>query len=96
VIEGAPDADAMAGLRRWTAAARSGGAGFWMQLSHAGRQTPSAINPTPRSPSAVAVALPGKRFGQPVALSEREIGELIQRFARVAGVAREAGQQCAA
>jgi len=91
VIAAEPDAEARAALSRWTAAARAGGAGFWMQISHAGRQTPALVNPTPKAPSPIAVALPGNRFGRPVALTEPEILDLIQRFARAARVARETG-----
>ena len=91
VIAAEPDAEARAALARWTAAARAEGAAFWMQISHAGRQTPALVNPTPKAPSPIAVALPGNRFGRPVALTEPEILDLIQRFARAARVARETG-----
>lgn len=91
LLEGPVDGAKLARLRRWTSAARSAGAGFWMQVSHAGRQTPSLINPTPRAPSAVPLALPGKRFGTPVALDETEIRDLMARFVQAAVTAREAG-----
>jgi len=91
VIAADPSAEMLAALRGWTAAARAGGAGFWMQVSHAGRQTPALVNPRPKAPSAIAVNLPGNRFGRPVALPEAEILELVARFARAARVARETG-----
>jgi 2,4-dienoyl-CoA reductase-like NADH-dependent reductase (Old Yellow Enzyme family) len=91
VIDRPPDAEAMALLRRWTEAARSAGAGFWMQISHAGRQTPRAVNPRPRAPSEVAVDLPGKQFGRPTALTGEEIADVIDRFVGAAVAAREAG-----
>ncbi len=91
IIEGSPDAEAMTALRAWVQAARSGGAGFWMQISHSGRQTPRAINRRPKAPSEVGVDLPGKQFGQPIALAEEEIGVVIERFALAAVAAREAG-----
>lgn len=91
IVEGSPDAETIAALRAWVQAGRSAGAGFWMQVSHAGRQTPRAINARPLAPSPVAVDLPGKQFGQPTALAEDEIGVVIARFARAAVAAREAG-----
>jgi 2,4-dienoyl-CoA reductase-like NADH-dependent reductase (Old Yellow Enzyme family) len=62
-----------------------------VQLSHAGRQTPITINPTPSAPSAVPVALPGKQFGTPRALDEAEIEALIDAFGAAAAVCRDAG-----
>ena len=91
VITPAIDAESRAALKRVTQAARADGAGFWMQVSHAGRQTPSLVNPRPKAPSAVAVALPGNHFGQPVALEASEIEELIERFAFAAEAARDVG-----
>jgi 2,4-dienoyl-CoA reductase-like NADH-dependent reductase (Old Yellow Enzyme family) len=90
-IDGTEDAAALAALRGFSAAAAAGGAQVWMQISHAGRQTQKSINPHPKAPSAVTVALPGGRFGQPVALAAAEIPPLIARFAHAARVARETG-----
>ena len=90
-IDGTEDAAALAALRGFAAAAKSGGAAVWMQISHAGRQTQKQINPHPKAPSAVTVALPGGQFGQPVALESGEIPALIARFAHAARVARETG-----
>lgn len=91
IIAGPQDAQAMSALRAWTAAARRHNAGFWMQISHGGRQTPSIVNPTPKAPSAVPLALPGKQFGNPIPLNEDEIVDLTARFANAVAVAREAG-----
>ena len=91
VIDGPPAADAMAALRAWVKAARSGGAGFWMQICHAGRQTPRAVNRRPKAPSAIAVDLPGRQFGMPTALAEEEILQIIQRLVTAAVAARDAG-----
>ncbi|MBY0566855.1 MAG: NADH:flavin oxidoreductase/NADH oxidase family protein [Hyphomonadaceae bacterium] len=91
IIAGVQDDAAKAALRRLAQAARSGGAGFWVQLSHAGRQTPALVNPTPKAPSAVPLALPGKLYGVPVALTGVEIRAIIQAFADAAAVCREAG-----
>jgi 2,4-dienoyl-CoA reductase-like NADH-dependent reductase (Old Yellow Enzyme family) len=91
VIEAEPDAAMRAALRGWAKAARVQGAGLWMQISHAGRQTQRTVNPTPLAPSAVPVALPGKQFGVPREITEGEIQTLIARFAMAARAAREAG-----
>ena len=68
-------------LRRWTGAAKANGTAFWAQISHAGRQTMKPVNPHPKAPSAVKLGLPGGQFGEPVALTESEITDLIGRFA---------------
>jgi 2,4-dienoyl-CoA reductase-like NADH-dependent reductase (Old Yellow Enzyme family) len=90
-IDGSEDAAALVALTGFAAAAKSGGAEVWMQISHAGRQTQKNINPHPKAPSAVTVALPGGRFGEPVALTGAEIPALISRFAHAARIARETG-----
>ncbi len=91
VIAGAQDNDARAALRRWSDAGRGGGGGLWMQLSHAGRQTPALVNPTPKAPSAVALALPGKLYGVPAPMTEADIVLVVRRFAEAAAIARETG-----
>jgi 2,4-dienoyl-CoA reductase-like NADH-dependent reductase (Old Yellow Enzyme family) len=85
------DSGAIRALQNWSKAARSEGAGLWMQLSHGGRQTPSLVNPKPQAPSAVPLALPGKNFGAPVAMTAGDIGVVVERFAAAAAIAREAG-----
>ena len=91
VIRGKQDAEHLARLRAWSAAAKGHGAQVWMQLSHAGRQTNRWVNPTPFAPSAVPLNIPGVKFGTPVALNDVQILELIARFAEAAVVARETG-----
>lgn len=91
VLDRVPDVDMAARLARWAAAAKSGGGQVWMQLNHAGRQTPVRVNPRPKAPSAVPVALPGKQFGTPVPLEEAEIEALIGRFAEAARAAEASG-----
>ena len=91
IVAGPQGPEAMAGLRAWAKAARSKGAGFWMQLAHAGRQTPRIVNAHPKAPSAVGLKLPGNEFGVPVALTEEEILTSIERHVSAAVVAREAG-----
>ncbi len=90
-IAGPQDAEAMARLRGYARAGTAGGNHLWMQISHAGRQTPKIVNASPSAPSPVAVALPGGQFGRPVALTAAEIAGLITKFAEAAAIAREAG-----
>jgi 2,4-dienoyl-CoA reductase-like NADH-dependent reductase (Old Yellow Enzyme family) len=90
-IEGGQDAEQLSALRAWSAAAKRHGAHVWMQLAHAGRQTQRWVNATPKAPSAVPLAIPGVKFGLPVALRGAEILDLIVRFADAASVARETG-----
>lgn len=91
IIDGNEDAEALAALKRYAAAGKAAGSAIWMQISHAGRQTQKIINPRPKAPSAIALALPGGQFGQPVALTGDEIQGLVKRFAHTAKVARECG-----
>lgn len=91
ILDGATDAELLASLRRWVAAARAEGAGFWLQLSHAGRQTPRRVNRTPDAPSAVRLAIPGKQFGMPRAMDEATIVRTVERFANAAKIAQEVG-----
>lgn len=78
-------------IRRWTASAKAGGAQFWAQISHAGRQTMKPVNPHPKAPSAVKLGLPGGQFGEPVALTGAEIEDLVARFAAAAALCQEGG-----
>jgi len=91
IIDGPPSAELEAALARWARAATRGGNHFWAQISHAGRQTPKRVNPRPKAPSAVALALPGGQFGQPVELTATEIAGIVERFASAAAACRAAG-----
>lgn len=91
IIDQAPTPEMKAALKRWARAGTEGGNHFWMQISHAGRQTQKNINPTPKAPSAVDMALPGGRFGPPQPLAEAEIIDLIGRFTTAAVAAKDAG-----
>ena len=88
------DESGLAALTRLTAIARSGGAQFWAQLGHTGRQVDSAINPEPLAPSAVEIDIirgAGFSFAMPRAMTEDEIEHAIAQFARSAALARKAG-----
>ena len=91
ILDRRPDAAGREALSAMAAAGTRGGGHLWMQISHAGRQTPATVNPHPKAPSPVAVALPGNQFGQPVALTEAEILDLVERFGVAAETARETG-----
>lgn len=82
--------DDMDALRAWAKAGTSNGNHLWMQISHAGRQSPRYVTNQPVGPSAVQLELLGN-YAPPRALREDEILDLIQRFARVARIAKEAG-----
>ncbi|MEK6637395.1 MAG: NADH:flavin oxidoreductase/NADH oxidase family protein [Pseudomonadota bacterium] len=91
VIDGPPSAELRTALERWAKAGTAGGNHLWMQISHAGRQTPALVNKAPKAPSAVKVGLPGGQFGMPIALTPTEIHTLIDRFVATAVIARETG-----
>jgi 2,4-dienoyl-CoA reductase-like NADH-dependent reductase (Old Yellow Enzyme family) len=78
---------------RWAEAGKAGGATMWMQINHPGRQVQSRMPGVVWGPSAVAVELGkhSKRFGEPVAMTEEQIGETVTRFATTAGLAERAG-----
>jgi len=80
-------------LRRWADAAQSRGARLWMQINHAGRQSPKKVTAQPVAPSAVEFERgPLKTmFGRPRALTDREIHHFIAGFARTASMAKLAG-----
>ncbi|MGB5627007.1 MAG: NADH:flavin oxidoreductase/NADH oxidase family protein, partial [Woeseiaceae bacterium] len=91
VIDGPQESSQLAALEAMAEAGAAGGTHLWMQISHAGRQTPTLIASEPVGPSDVGVAIPGGRFGKPRALSGDEIRDVIERFAHAAGVAKRTG-----
>lgn len=82
--------DGMEALRAWARAGTRNGNHLWMQISHAGRQSPRYVTRQPAGPSPVKLELMGN-YARPRALEDSEIQDYIQRFANVAGIAREAG-----
>lgn len=84
------DGEARARLRRWAAAGTVGGNHLWMQISHAGRQSPRYVTNTPLGPSEEQLSILGS-FARPRALTEPEILDFVQRFAKAAVIARETG-----
>jgi 2,4-dienoyl-CoA reductase-like NADH-dependent reductase (Old Yellow Enzyme family) len=76
---------------QWARVAKSGGAAVVMQLNHAGRQTPRAINPHPLGPSTGSAVKMFRAFGEPRAATEEEIREIVRRFGEAAALAQRAG-----
>ncbi|WP_278185431.1 hypothetical protein [Marinobacter salicampi] len=92
-IDPVPDAGepgGMAQLKAWADAGTRHGNHLWMQISHAGRQSPRYVTGEPVGPSAVQLKLLGN-YARPRALAEAEIRDYIARFAKVARVAKDAG-----
>ncbi|MBO9448100.1 NADH:flavin oxidoreductase/NADH oxidase family protein [Ruegeria sp. R14_0] len=83
-----PDSD-LTKVSALVEAGKAGGAKMLAQLSHAGRQTPERVNPSPTSISDVRLDLPG--YGKPDPLTEEQIPGLIQKYINSAKVAQDAG-----
>jgi 2,4-dienoyl-CoA reductase-like NADH-dependent reductase (Old Yellow Enzyme family) len=90
-IDGAQSDEQKALLSRWAKSATENGAAIWMQIAHAGRQTPRSVCAQPVAPSAVPLRIPGNEFAPPRALTAHEIEEVITRFAHAASVAKSTG-----
>jgi 2,4-dienoyl-CoA reductase-like NADH-dependent reductase (Old Yellow Enzyme family) len=89
VIDGNGGLDA---LCRYAAAGTAAGNHLWMQINHPGRQTPAQVCGTPVAPSAVPLQnMPATQYAPPREITEAEILDVVRRWARVAGVARDTG-----
>ena len=77
-------------LRSWAKAGTRAGNALWMQISHAGRQSPRYVTREPVGPSDVQLDLMGN-YARPRTLREEEILGLVRRFADVAVIARDCG-----
>lgn len=80
-------------FRRWARIGRAHGAQFWLQLNHPGRQMQASLGQPTWAPSALPMALGSlsKHFNTPQAMPQAVIDEVIQRFARSARLAEQAG-----
>ncbi len=78
-------------LKEWSAAGTKNNSQLWMQISHAGRQTPGEINSSPMAPSNIRLKIPGKNYGTPVPMTEEDILDVIEKFVFTAKIARETG-----
>ena len=82
----------MEALGRWAACGTRNGTQLWMQLNHPGKQAPKGLNRETVSPSAVPFRPDLQAFfATPRELTDGEIEFIVQRFARAAGTARQAG-----
>ncbi|PIE70979.1 MAG: NADH oxidase [Deltaproteobacteria bacterium] len=82
----------MDALSAWAAAGTIHDTQLWVQLNHPGKQSPKALSPEPVAPSAIPFSNRLSRFfNPPRALTETEIKEIIERFARSAGIVKAAG-----
>jgi len=91
IIDSEPRPEMLSALREWSSAATRNGNQFWAQISHAGRQTQKAVNPNPKAPSALKLGLPGGQFGQPIAMTQSDIDDVVDGFVRCARVVQSAG-----
>ncbi len=82
------DRDALL-LQLWAKAAKSHGGQIWAQLNHPGKQSPKFLNSEPVAPSPIPLA--SEMFIPPRELSETEIWDIINRFARTAEILKDSG-----
>jgi len=90
-IDGPQSNEAIAALRAYAEAGTINNTQLWMQISHAGRQTPISVSKEPLAPSDIPLDMPGAQFGKPRAATGAEIEDVIRRFAHTATVARDVG-----
>ncbi|MGE8502500.1 MAG: NADH:flavin oxidoreductase/NADH oxidase family protein [Pseudomonas sp.] len=83
----------LAQFERWARVGRAKGAQFWLQINHPGRQMQANLGQPTWAPSAVALELGNlsKRFATPQEMTPAVIQEVIERFARTARLAEQAG-----
>ena len=91
VIEGQQTNEQLSRLISYAEAGTKNDTHLWMQISHAGRQTPASVAETPVAPSEVQLEMPGAQFGKPRALSHEEILDIIQKFSHCANIAQDTG-----
>ena len=87
------DGQQLAKFKRWAQIGRSGGAQFWLQINHPGRQMQANLGQKTWAPSAVALELGSlsKHFATPHAMTPEVIADVIQRFATTARLGEQAG-----
>ena len=85
------DERSMAVLQRWAQAGKQNDTLIIMQINHAGKQSPKAVNHEPVAPSAVPLLGMDGFINPPRALKSDEIEALVQSFVRTAQLAEQAG-----
>lgn len=80
-------------FRLWAEAGKQGGNQFWLQINHPGRSIQADMGGNVWAPSAIPLNMGkhSKMFGQPTAMTEPQIAEVIQRFTDTALRAEQAG-----
>ncbi|WLF83347.1 NADH:flavin oxidoreductase/NADH oxidase family protein [Moraxella sp. ZY210820] len=78
-------------LKAWADAGKTDGTLMIMQINHAGKQSPKAVNPVPVAPSAVPLVGMDGFINPPRELQAFEIKELIDNFVKTAQIAQKAG-----
>ncbi|KAF1756968.1 hypothetical protein GCK72_013423 [Caenorhabditis remanei] len=77
---------------QWAQKMKQDGSLAIVQLSHAGRQTPSYVNPSPWSASDVQLKTPDNQYGKPIGLTLEQVKtEVIDRFVYAAKFSFECG-----
>ncbi|MDM7859587.1 NADH:flavin oxidoreductase/NADH oxidase family protein [Alteromonas sp. ASW11-36] len=80
----------LATFTSWAEAGMVGGNHLWVQLNHPGRQCPRMVNTKPLAPSDIQLSMLGN-FGKPRPMTKDDIHEVVTRFARSAGLVKQAG-----
>ncbi|HHW7570682.1 TPA: NADH:flavin oxidoreductase/NADH oxidase family protein [Mannheimia haemolytica] len=78
-------------LKAWAEAGKTDGTLMIMQINHAGKQSPKALNPVPVAPSAVPLVGMDGFINPPRALQAVEIQQIIAEFVHTAQIAEQAG-----
>lgn len=79
-------------LRAWAQAATRNGTQCWVQLNHPGKQAPKGLNKENIAPSAVPFRAEMQAFfPTPREMTDAEVREVIARFAKAAGLVKQAG-----
>lgn len=78
-------------LKAWAKAGTQNDTLLIMQINHAGKQSPKAVNKTPVAPSAVPLRGMDSFINPPRALAENEIEMIIRQFIHTAQIADKAG-----
>jgi 2,4-dienoyl-CoA reductase-like NADH-dependent reductase (Old Yellow Enzyme family) len=86
--KGHPDTN----LIEWAKAGTQNNTHLWAQINHPGKQSPKFLSNVPVSASAIGLKPPlNKIFNEPRALTEKEIYDIIDRFAYAAKISKESG-----
>lgn len=85
------DERALLMLKNWASAGTQNDTLLIMQINHAGKQSPKAVNRTPLAPSNIPLVGMDGFINPPRALETSEIDDLIHAFVNTAKIAEKAG-----